>query len=248
MPHWGAPCTSSLSSLKPHGEDQRDSHRAFDHRQLIELSDQLAHTQGDKAAAERRMTATLAAKDGELNRLAQALADAQEKAEGASGRLAEVKAHRDQMETQAQQRADILAEMGDLEGQLAQTQVYNDYMAEELHSVMSTLKREKWELLGEMSLLERQLLAAKQRGGAEPGVSAEEEVAELKKAGAAARVDWAKVHACVCVCVRAGARACACVRACVCACAVCARVDRVNARPRVHACGVRRSPRQPKGR
>ena len=163
-------------------------------KQLIELSDQLAHAQGDKAAAERRMTATLAAKDGELNRLAQALADAQDKAEGASGRLAEVKDHREQMETQAQQRADILAEMSDLEGQLAQTQVYNDYMAKELHSVMGTLKREKWELLGEMSLLERQLLAAKQRGGGAPtGVSAEEEMAELKKAGAAARVDWAKV-------------------------------------------------------
>ena len=162
-------------------------------KQLIELSDQLAHAQGDKAAAERKMTATLAAKDGELNRLAQALADAQDKAEGASGRLAEVKNYREQMERQDQQRADILAEMSDLEGQLAQTQVYNDYMAKELHNVMGTLKREKWELLGEMSLLERQLAAAKQRGGAPTGVSAEEEIAELKKAGAAARVDWAKV-------------------------------------------------------
>ena len=41
-------------------------------KQLIELSDQLAHAQADKAAAERKMTASLAAKDQELNRLAQA--------------------------------------------------------------------------------------------------------------------------------------------------------------------------------
>ena len=139
------------------------------------------------------MTATLAAKDAELNRLAQALADAQDKAEGASGRLAEVKEFREQMERQDQQRADILAEMADLEGQLAQTQVYNDYMAKELHSVMQNLKREKWELLGEMSLLERQLSAARKSGGAPAGVSAEEELAELRKGQAAARVDWAKL-------------------------------------------------------
>ena len=63
-------------------------------------------------------------------------------------------------------------------------------MAAELAGVLKGLRREKWELLREMSLLERQLHAAKQSGG---GGLNPEQVSELKKAGAATRVDWANV-------------------------------------------------------
>ena len=63
-------------------------------------------------------------------------------------------------------------------------------MAAELAGVLKGLRREKWELLREMSLLERQLHAAKQSGG---GGLSPEQVSELKKAGAATHVDWANV-------------------------------------------------------
>ena len=42
------------------------------------------------------------------------------------------------------ERQDALAELADLEGQLAQTQIYNHYMAKELGSVRTTLREEKW--------------------------------------------------------------------------------------------------------
>ena len=65
------------------------------------------------------------------------------------------------MEDQRRERSDALAELADLEGQLAQTQVYNHHMAKELVSLHKQVRHDKWELLHEMSSLERQLEAAK---------------------------------------------------------------------------------------
>ena len=54
-------------------------------------------------------------------------------------------------------------QLADLEGQLAHAQVYNHYMAKELLNLQKTIKADRWELLYEISSLERQLEAAKAR-------------------------------------------------------------------------------------
>ena len=129
-------------------------------KQLIELSDQLAHSRASSDAVETRLGHVSAAKDREINRLSNALYDAQREVDDARAKLHEVEQHATTMEDQRRERSDALAELADLEGQLAQTQVYNHHMAKELVSLHKQW-HDKWELLHEMSSLERQLEAAK---------------------------------------------------------------------------------------
>ena len=102
-----------------------------------------------------------ATKDREINRLSSALYHAQRDADDAKRRLEQVHTHAVAMQDQHRDRQDALAELADLEGQLAQTQVYNHHMANEMISLQKQVRNDKWELLHEMSSLERQLDAAR---------------------------------------------------------------------------------------
>ena len=93
-------------------------------KQLIELSDQLAHSRAASDEVEQRLGAVQVAKDKEINRLSNALYDAQRDVDEAKRKLESVHTHQVTMEDQKRERIDALAEIADLEAQLAQTQIY----------------------------------------------------------------------------------------------------------------------------
>ena len=97
-------------------------------RQLIELSDQLAHSRAASDAVEQRLGSVQAAKDHEINRLSSALFEAHRDVDEAKRRLEQVHQHTVTMEDEKAERRDALAELADLEGQLAQAQVRNSYL------------------------------------------------------------------------------------------------------------------------
>lgn len=144
-------------------------------KQLIELSDQLAHSRAASDEVEQRLGAVQVAKDKEINRLSNALYDAQRDVDEAKRKLESVHTHQVTMEDQKRERIDALAEIADLEAQLAQTQIYNHHMAKELMALHKQVRSDKWEMLHEMSSLERQLEAARAAahlGSASSGVGA----------------------------------------------------------------------------
>ena len=132
-------------------------------KQLIEISDQLAYSRAASDAVEQRLGSVQAAKDQEINRLSNALFEAHRDVDEARRKLEQVHQHTVTMEDEKSERRDALAELADLEGQLAHAQVYNHYMAKELLNLQKTIKADRWEMLYEISSLERQLEAAKAR-------------------------------------------------------------------------------------
>lgn len=98
----------------------------------------LVQGRADTEAIELRLSSSQAAKDREIDRLSNSLYDAQRESDYAKRRLEQVHNHT-AMQNQRRTRKDALAELADLEGQLAQTQVSN--LAASVEAIGSHIRR-----------------------------------------------------------------------------------------------------------